>query len=66
MDINTLRTMVTIVSFVTFIAILAWAYSKGARKGFDEAAQLPFLDDTARLPGDAGDWVRSGTGRGRS
>ena len=66
MDINTLRIIVTMASFVTFIAILAWAYSKGARKGFEEAAQLPFLDDTARLPVDAGERARHGANRGRS
>jgi len=47
MDINTLRIMVTVVSFITFVGILVWAYSRGARKGFDEAAMLPFLDDEA-------------------
>ncbi|HUN92546.1 MAG TPA: cbb3-type cytochrome c oxidase subunit 3 [Burkholderiaceae bacterium] len=37
----------TVVSFVSFIAIVAWAYSKGAKRGFESAAQLPFEDSTS-------------------
>ena len=50
MDINTLRIAVTVILFVTFIGIVLWAYSSGSRKGFAEAAQLPFLDDAAQPP----------------
>ena len=46
MDINDLRALLTLVGFVTFCALAAWAYSQGARKGFDEAQVLPFDDDT--------------------
>ena len=53
MDINTLRVAVTVVSFVTFIGIALWAYSRGPRKGFAEAAQLPFLDDDGHERGGA-------------
>ena len=45
MDINTVRIAVTVISFVTVIGILIWAYSGGARKDFNEAAMLPFLED---------------------
>lgn len=45
MDINTIRIAVTVISFVAFIGILVWAYSGGARKSFNEAAMLPFIDD---------------------
>ncbi|GMV55167.1 MAG: hypothetical protein AMXMBFR6_09720 [Betaproteobacteria bacterium] len=45
MDIDTLRTLVTVAAFASFVAIVVWAYSRGARKGFDEAARLPFLED---------------------
>lgn len=45
MDINTLRSVLTALAFGCFVAIALWAYSKGARKGFDEAALLPFSDD---------------------
>jgi cytochrome c oxidase cbb3-type subunit 4 len=45
MDINTLRSVLTALALGCFLAIAFWAYSKGARKGFDEAARLPFSDD---------------------
>jgi cytochrome c oxidase cbb3-type subunit IV len=45
MDLNDIRILWTVVSFFVFLAIVAWAYSAGARRGFDEAAQLPLLDD---------------------
>jgi len=44
MDINDIRITWTVVSFLVFLAIIAWAFSRGAKKGFDEAAQLPFRD----------------------
>jgi len=47
MDIDTLRSVVTALAFCCFVAIALWAYSQGARKGFDEAAQLPFTEDDA-------------------
>ena len=45
MDINDLRSIMTVLSFATFIGIIWWAYGKGSKKGFDEAANLPFVDD---------------------
>ncbi len=45
MDINELRTIITTLSFVVFIGIVYWAYSGHRRKAFDEAANLPFIDD---------------------
>jgi cytochrome c oxidase cbb3-type subunit 4 len=45
MDINDIRITWTVVSFLVFLAIIAWAYSRGAKKGFDEAALLPFRDE---------------------
>ena len=45
MDVNILRTAVTVLSFVAFIGIVCWAWSRRHRAAFDEAAQLPFLDD---------------------
>jgi len=44
-DVNDLRSIVTVLSFLVFLGICAWAYSGGVRKGFDEAAQLPFTED---------------------
>lgn len=45
MDINTLRALATPIAFVAFIGIVFWAYSKGRKKDFDEAANLPFADE---------------------
>jgi cytochrome c oxidase cbb3-type subunit 4 len=45
MDLNDLRSIVTVVSMVTFLGIVAWAWSRGNRARFDEAAQLPFADE---------------------
>lgn len=45
MDINDWRALVTVLAFVCFLAIVAWAYSRRAKRGFDEAAQIPFLDE---------------------
>ncbi|MDQ7989463.1 MAG: CcoQ/FixQ family Cbb3-type cytochrome c oxidase assembly chaperone [Candidatus Dactylopiibacterium sp.] len=52
MDINILRSLVTAGGFICFLAIVVWAYSKHAKKGFDEAAMLPFRegDDEAAQP----------------
>ncbi|WP_018607042.1 cbb3-type cytochrome oxidase subunit 3 [Uliginosibacterium gangwonense] len=48
MDINMLHSVVTAMSFLCFLGIIFWAYSQSARKGFDEAAQLPFSEDDPR------------------
>ncbi|TJZ73536.1 cbb3-type cytochrome oxidase subunit 3 [Chitiniphilus eburneus] len=53
MDTQTLiRVVVTVLSFVCFVGICVWAYSGRARKGMDEAAKLPFLDDDKPEAGD--------------
>ena len=45
MDITTLRVGATVACFVTFIGIVAWACLRSNRRRFEEAAQLPFLQD---------------------
>ena len=45
MDINDFRSAVTVLAFVSFIGIVWWAYHAKSRRGFDEAAQLPLIDD---------------------
>ena len=45
MDITTLRILATLVCFATFLGIAAWAYARGNRAGFDEAARIPFEQD---------------------
>ncbi|MGD8555761.1 MAG: cbb3-type cytochrome c oxidase subunit 3, partial [Chromatiales bacterium] len=41
MDINDFRSWHTLVLFLAFIGIIVWAYSRGRKKSFDEAAHLP-------------------------
>jgi cytochrome c oxidase cbb3-type subunit IV len=45
MDFVSLRIVWTVLSFAVFVAILVWAYSGRARRGFEEAARLPFDED---------------------
>ncbi len=40
-----MRIAVMLLGLVLFIGIWVWAWSKRRRKAFDEAANLPFLDD---------------------
>jgi cytochrome c oxidase cbb3-type subunit 4 len=55
MDLNDLRALLTLLGLLGFLAIAVWAYSKGARKGFKEAAELPFADDAeAQRSGEQG------------
>ena len=49
MDINDLRAMSTVFMFLAFIGIVGFALARHRRADFDEAAQVPFLDD---LPAD--------------
>jgi len=44
-DFVTLSSIMTVVAFATFVGIVLWAYSGKARRGFDEAARLPFAED---------------------
>jgi cytochrome c oxidase cbb3-type subunit IV len=46
MDINDLRVTVTLLSFALFAGIVRWAWTRSNRARFDEAAQLPFINDT--------------------
>lgn len=48
LDINTLRSLVTGFGFILFIGIMVWAYQPARKDAFDEAAQLPFANDTNR------------------
>ncbi|MCB1358652.1 MAG: CcoQ/FixQ family Cbb3-type cytochrome c oxidase assembly chaperone [Rhodocyclaceae bacterium] len=45
MDINDIRSILTLLGLLCFLGICAWAYSSAAKRGFDEAALLPFTDD---------------------
>ena len=50
MDINDLRSLITVLGLLCFLGICAWAYSRHAKSGFEEAALLPFSDDDAPVP----------------
>lgn len=58
MDINDLRTVITVMGFLCFVGICAWAYSRHAKSGFDEAALLPLTDDD--LPAVTGRQAKEG------
>lgn len=45
MDINDFRSLFTVLGLVCFLAICAWAYSKHAKTGFDEASRIPLTED---------------------
>ena len=45
LTVNDLRVIVTTLSFVVFVGIVCWALSARQKSRFDEAANLPFLDD---------------------
>jgi cytochrome c oxidase cbb3-type subunit 4 len=44
-DLTVMRSAVTVLSMLVFFGIIGWAYARRNRTQFDEAAQLPFLDD---------------------
>ncbi|MBG58152.1 MAG: cbb3-type cytochrome c oxidase subunit 3 [Porticoccus sp.] len=46
MDQGTLQGIGTILTMIAFLGVCWWAYSGRKKKDFDEAAQLPFVDDT--------------------
>ena len=52
MDINDLRSIVTVAGLLCFLAIVAWAYGKSSKKGFEVAANLPFAEEDDHGPAD--------------
>ena len=46
----------TVLAFVAFLGIVAWAYGRGRRRAFDEAANAPFAlpDETDTRSGGSG------------
>jgi cytochrome c oxidase cbb3-type subunit 4 len=51
MDVNDMRVVVMLLGLVLFLGIWGWAWSSRRRAAFDEAAQLPFIDDESALGG---------------
>lgn len=45
MDHGTMQGIATILAMAAFLGVCWWAYSSHKKKDFDEAAQLPFVDD---------------------
>ena len=46
MDIGTLRGLGTALIFIAFIGLVFWAYNSKRKSSFDEAANLPFADES--------------------
>ncbi len=46
MDINTLRGLFTALALIAFVGVWWWAWSHKRKRAFDEAAHLPFADDS--------------------
>jgi len=49
-DINLFRGIYTVVLFATFIGLWIWAWSGKRKKEFDEAANIPFMEDQPLPP----------------
>ncbi|WP_218243404.1 cbb3-type cytochrome oxidase subunit 3 [Comamonas fluminis] len=45
MDITTMRIVATLASMACFVGIWWWAYARRNQARFDEAAQVPFLQE---------------------
>jgi cytochrome c oxidase cbb3-type subunit 4 len=45
LDLNTWRSIITLVSLCLFVGLMVWTWNRRQKEAFDEAAQLPFLDD---------------------
>lgn len=52
MDAGLLGSVVTVLFFVLFVVIVWWAYHRGNKQKFEDAANLPFQEDPdeARKP----------------
>ena len=60
MNIENLRIVVTVLSFACFGGLVVWAWSARNRRGFDEAARLPFVAEG----GEARNTAADGEGHG--
>lgn len=45
MDAGFYSSVVTVVFFIVFVLIVWWAYHRGNKQKFDDAANLPFRED---------------------
>ncbi|RDB43490.1 cbb3-type cytochrome c oxidase subunit 3 [Halomonas sp. DQ26W] len=59
MDTGTFRGIITFLLIVAFLGITWWAYSRRRKPDFDEAANLPFVDDDEQTTRDSSASPRS-------
>lgn len=45
MDLNDARSVMTVLAMLTFLGIVGWAFGRGRKAAFDEAAALPFSEE---------------------
>ncbi|MEK8087794.1 cbb3-type cytochrome c oxidase subunit 3 [Aquabacterium sp. A3] len=45
MDVMDLRSLFTVACLGVFVGIVVWAYSRGNKAQFEEAAKLPLSED---------------------
>lgn len=45
-DMTIVRSLFTVIAFALFIAVFLWTWSASRKSDFDEAAALPFADET--------------------
>lgn len=57
MDFGTFYGLLTVAGLLAFLAIAAWAFSEATRKGFEDAALIPFQEKDLPSPM-AGSWLR--------
>ncbi len=50
MDTGTLQGIGTLLAITAFTGVCIWAWSDKRKADFEEAANLPFADDTAPTP----------------
>jgi cytochrome c oxidase cbb3-type subunit 4 len=55
MEFEDIRGVLTpLLGIVLFLAIVRWAFGKESKKVYDEAANLPFMDDDDSAPDENG------------
>jgi cytochrome c oxidase cbb3-type subunit IV len=50
-DVNTWRSLITVASLLLFVGLMAWTMNGRRQSAFDEAAGLPFVDDSPAQAG---------------
>jgi len=49
MSIGLIRGLGTLVIFIAFIGMLLWVFASKRKKGFEDAAMLPLVDDDPQI-----------------